>query len=30
MKTLLVSLLAAATLPMFAQKEASIRIFPQQ
>ena len=30
MKTVLVSLMAAATLPLFAQKDASIRIYPEQ
>lgn len=30
MKTLLISLLAAATLPLTAQRDASIRIYPQQ
>jgi alpha-N-arabinofuranosidase len=30
MKTLLISLLAAATLPLVAQRDASIRIYPQQ
>ena len=29
MKTVLVSLMAAATLPLFAQKDASIRIYPE-
>ena len=30
MKTVLVSLMAAAALPLFAQKDASIRIYPEQ
>ena len=30
MKTVLVSLMAAATLPLFAQKDASIRIYPEE
>ena len=30
MKTVLVSLMAAATLPLFAQKDASIRSYPEQ
>lgn len=30
MKTVLVSLMAATTLPLFAQKDASIRIYPEQ
>ena len=30
MKALLVSLMAAAALPLLAQKDASIRIYPQQ